>query len=491
MDSNATHLPPNIDGLPHPNQIFTWAEEATQKQQWPIAALRWAVLRHAYPDHPAPWFQGINAHIQECELDKAEHLLIHAQQYFPSHPNTLLLSAELAIHKEEWDAAEDLLGKARDQHPNELLSWMKSAEFARQRGDLRRAETYYQHAIQLTPDRPGPLIEYAELSMQTQRWEEALKRWESVRKLYPNLSAGYLRAAEAARQLARPQESRHLTLSYQYGPDLFVDSRDSPNHAQRSKYGNTFLLLDLIWTKTIFNLRSEVQRNYLSYGWWILEPMLHMMVYYIVFGVLLERGGGSYSVFLLTGLIPWMWFMKSVSSSSNSIIHGQHLLMQVGIPSVVLPLVNILQSTLKQIPIFLLLFGFVWLQGYSPGSHWWALLAVISIQFLLTATFACAVAALIPFIRDLAYLVPTGLTFLMFLSGIFYDYRNIAPEFQELFLMNPIALLLTNYRDIIMDSGHPNLAPLMWWGLGSGAAFLLLLGTYKRLRYVYPRIVME
>jgi lipopolysaccharide transport system permease protein len=215
------------------------------------------------------------------------------------------------------------------------------------------------------------------------------------------------------------------------------------------------------------------------------------VVYYVVFGLLLQRGGENYPVFLLTGLVPWMWFMKTVSGSSNSILSGQNLMLQVGLPSIVFPLVSILQATLKQVPVFVLLFGFVWLQGYSPNAHWWALLPVIVVQALLTIAFACVVAAVIPFVRDLAYLVPTGLTFLMFLSGIFYDYRSISIEWQKMFLLNPVAFLLKCYRDIFINNVTPSLFTLMWWGLVSGIMCLIMILAFKRLRYVYPRIVME
>ena len=104
-----------------------------------------------------------------------------------------------------------------------------------------------------------------------------------------------------------------------------------------------------------------------------------MGVYYLVFGLLLQRGGENYPVFLLTGLIPWMWFMKAVNGSSNSIIAGQNLMLQVGLPSIVFPLVSLLQATLKQIPVFILLFGFLWLQDINPGMHWWTLIPVIAV----------------------------------------------------------------------------------------------------------------
>lgn len=183
--------------------------------------------------------------------------------------------------------------------------------------------------------------------------------------------------------------------------------------------------------------------------------------------------------------------MKAVSGSSSSILAGQNLMLQVGLPSIVFPLVNLLQATLKQLPVFILLLGFVWSQGYFPSTHWWGLIPVIIVQLLLVTAFASAVAAVIPFARDLAYLVPTGLTFLMFMSGVFYDYRSISVEWQELFLLNPMAFLLKCYREILIDGVLPDLTALAWWGAGSAVACLLLMLAYRRLRYIFPRIVME
>lgn len=85
---------------------------------------------------------------------------------------------------------------------------------------------------------------------------------------------------------------------------------------------------------------------------------------------------------------------------------------------------------------------------------------MIIVQALLTITFTYAVAAVIPFIRDLSYLVPTGLMFLMFLSGIFYDYQTISTKWQDLFLLNPMAFLLKCYREIFIDGVLPDMQAL-------------------------------
>ena len=478
--------------LPPFNEVIGLPGQFIANNKWLEAAKCWSILRNAYPEQPAPWLQGAFAEIKIGELKQAEHLLSYALKQFTTNPLTYIVSAELAIQKKQWARAIYLLQHARKQFPSHVQVWNKSSELAKLQGNFDRALEFNAEARRRFPDNPECFIQYAELAMSEKNWEEGLKRWEELRSRFPDIPAGYLRAAEAARELGRPQAARHLILSHQYGEIPFAESTAIQSVPERKlKKAVHGRLLGLIWTKAIFNLRSEVHRNYLSYGWWVLEPLLHMVVYYVVFGILLDRGNENYPVFLLTGLIPWMWFMKAVSGSSNSIIAGQNLMLQVGLPSVVFPLISLLQSTLKQLPVFVLLVGFVWLVGYNPASHWWALIPVIIVQALLTIAFTCAVAAVIPFARDLSYLVPTGLTFLMFLSGIFYDYRMISIEWQGAFLLNPMAFLLKCYRDIFIDGSLPDFKILTWWGLGSAMACLLLLLAYQRLRYIYPRVVME
>lgn len=479
----------NNELLP-PEQAFEWPRQSEKQQHWEEASRRWAILRKAYPEHPDTWLQGAKASIELGDLPQAGELLQYSQQHFSSNPGTPSLAAELAMRKGEWDTADSILIDARYDFPENMSIWLKSSEFAIHNNKPELALEYNTKARQCAPEQLAPYLQYAELAMQSGQWELALERWKNVRSKFPKKPAGYHRAAEAARQLNQPKLARQLTLAHQYGEDVF-DKSPTNNTQRKNKQNNLAQFLELIWVNARLNLRSETHRNYLSYGWWVLEPLLHMVVYYVVFALLLKRGGENFTVFLLTGLIPWMWFMKVVGGSSNSIIAGQNLMLQVGLRPITFPLVSILQFSIKQIPVFLLLISFVWLQGYSPNANWWSLIPVILVQALIIIAFACAVAALIPFIRDLSYLVPTGLTFLMFLSGIFYDYRRISPDWQEFFLLNPMAFLLKCYREIFMENTTPDMITLSLWGIGSAMACILLVFIFQRLRYVYPRVVLE
>lgn len=489
--SNIKLKPENNKLLPF-NQAVEWANQAVREKKWLIAAQRWAVLRKAYPDKSVVWLQAAKAHIEANQLEQAESLLDYARQHFPDNPNTFLVSAELAIKLEHWELAEKLLQQSRENFSDVLQTWLLSASYCANRGNQKLATEYNQQARERAPDQIYPYIQFAEFAMRSQQWQEALERWALLRRHFPAFPQGYRRAAEAARKLGNNRLARQLMLELEYGESIAEhDSSVITPAVEKTNRHVIKHLSELVWTKAVFNLRSEAYRNYLSYVWLVLEPILHILVFYIIFSLLLHRGGENFLVFLFAGQIPWMWFSKAVSGSSGSILAGKNLMLQVGLPPIVFPLIDLLKISLQHIPVFFMLFAFICLQGFPPNVFWWYLIPVIFVQLMLIMACTCTVAAIIPFARDLNYLVHTGLMFLMFGSGIFYDYKTLSTEWQELFLLNPIAFLLNSYRDILIYNSAPDLIALAGWGGISFFACLLIALVYARLRYIYPKVVME
>lgn len=251
-------------------------------------------------------------------------------------------------------------------------------------------------------------------------------------------------------------------------------------------------LNDAFWLKLRFNLKAEAARNYLNYAWWLLEPALHVAVFYLVFGVMLNRGGPDFVVFLLCGQIPFLWFSRSVSNASNSILGGRGLILQMAIPKPFFPLLVVAQDTVKQGVVFVCLLLFLAATGLLPSITWYALPLLIFVQVLLIAACALVAAAITPFVPDFRFLVGTGMMMLMFASGIFYDYNTILlEEHRQFFLLNPMASLIEAYRDALMRDTWPDRSSLAWIALGSLAVIMLMLRFYRRNDAAYARLVVQ
>jgi len=254
----------------------------------------------------------------------------------------------------------------------------------------------------------------------------------------------------------------------------------------------TFRFWQLVIIKVRFNLRSEATQSYLSYAWWLLEPLLQMGVYYIVFDILLHRGGEDFVPFLLCGIVPWLWFARSVNNSSRSIVQGKGLISQTYLPKPFFPLVIIGQDLVKQQVVFLLLFGFLLYYGYMPSVEWLWLIPIVITQLMLIIAVAFLVSFIVPFARDIQYLINAGLMMMMFGSGIFYSYESVLlPEHREIFLMNPMANLIVSYRMVLMDGTAPMTGSLIVIASVSLVFIFLMSRAMKRHNNTLTRLALE
>lgn len=213
-------------------------------------------------------------------------------------------------------------------------------------------------------------------------------------------------------------------------------------------------LIRLIDIQARMSLKAEASRFYLSYLWWVLEPLLFVCVFYLVFEILLKFGRGDYLLFLICGKIPFMWFSKSVTSASNSIVQNRGLIGQIDIPKTIFPYISIHESLYKQWVVFLVMFGVVIGYGYVPTWNWLWLVPLMLVQYAFIVFCSLIAAFLVSFIGDFRLIINMIMMFLMFASGIFWDVNAISdPVIRELFLIyNPVAFMIDAYRQVLMGN---------------------------------------
>lgn len=239
------------------------------------------------------------------------------------------------------------------------------------------------------------------------------------------------------------------------------------------------------------NLKIENKRYALSYLWWVIEPILHFIILYIVFGIYFGNSDSDYIPFLFCGLVPWFWFSKSISHGLDSILSGQHIIKDIYIPKYFFPTVSILQSTIKEFTVIAILIIILVLSGVYPTLTWLYLPIIIILQFIFIASLVYFLAILVPYFLDLKYVIVTLLQIIMFASGTFYDYKAMPEYYQSLFLLNPMALIINMYRDTLMY--HQSISVI-------DCAYILfisiILGTcsfflYKKLDKEIPKVLFR
>lgn len=252
-----------------------------------------------------------------------------------------------------------------------------------------------------------------------------------------------------------------------------------------------FRRFELILFMAQSKLKSESTRTYFSFFWWIIEPVMLMLVYFVVFGVILGRAEPDYIPFLLTGIVVWNWFSNTVMHSADSISGNAGLVTRVPIDKWIFPLVIVVMDTIKQVLVFAVLIVFLTLVGFELSINFLYLPFVMFVQVILILSCSFVVAAITPYIVELKFFLGTGLRVAMYLSGIIYSIERVPESIRGYFEVNPMLQLAESYRNILMYQKPPELESLLYVLLGSLIFLAIGLKLMSYFSQDYPRALLE
>ena len=174
----------------------------------------------------------------------------------------------------------------------------------------------------------------------------------------------------------------------------------------------------LIGALVVRHLSIRYRGSLLGFLWSLLNPLILMLVYTLVFSYYMRFDQKNYSVFLFTGLLPWLWLSSALSEGTTSIVSSGHLITKSMFPPNILPFVSVVTNMIHYLLALPLLLIFM-LFSRMP-FHWTLLLVpfVILIQFTLSYGIALVLSSLNVKFRDIQHLVGNALTFLFFLCPI-------------------------------------------------------------------------
>jgi ABC-type polysaccharide/polyol phosphate export permease len=238
-------------------------------------------------------------------------------------------------------------------------------------------------------------------------------------------------------------------------------------------------------------LTTESSRTYLSSLWWILDPAMDICIYYLVLGVLFNRGGLDFISNLIIGSSVIRFFTSGTAGSAGIFRANINILETIPIKKFIFPATY----TVSQLFKYCILLGLVVTYTaimYSITPQQIAAVSLYTIPyFLFTMGGAFLVAGIAPFFPDFALVYTKLMMILFWVSGIFFDpAKAVPPEFLSLFYMNPVAVFISLYREALLHNSYP--IDLMIragiWTIATPAAGLLLLKHFEK---VYPRVVMQ
>ena len=238
---------------------------------------------------------------------------------------------------------------------------------------------------------------------------------------------------------------------------------------------------ELLKTNVKKEIRGKYKGSILGVLWSFLNPLLMVAVYAIVFPYLMRTTQEHYLIFLITGIIPWIFFTSVITTGCNCVWINGGIIKKVYFPREILPLSVVLSSLVNFAIscIIILLFVIIGGIGISVNLLWLPLIAII--QSALSLGLLFILSAINVYIRDIEYIVQFIMNLLFYATPIVYNISMIPEKFRWVLYLNPMAHFLDAYRSIFYNKTMPDLKSLCIVGVIS--FFVLIIGykIFKKL----------
>lgn len=253
---------------------------------------------------------------------------------------------------------------------------------------------------------------------------------------------------------------------------------------------NRELLVELVRRE----LKARYRGSNLGVAWSLLNPLLYMIVYTIVFSkfVRFPTGGAPYPVYLLSGLLAWNFFSQALSGSAASILGNSSLVKKVAFRRILLPLAAVLAAFINYLISLALLIPLVIYFHIQLGVPLLGLPAIVLVMFGLGLGLGLFLAAINVYFRDIEYLLNIALQIGFFMTPIVYQLDLVlkqagsgrsAQAFKWILYVNPMTWIATGFQDAIAYDRWPQ--HLQGLGYSALVAFLAMavgLVVFDRLR---------
>lgn len=234
-----------------------------------------------------------------------------------------------------------------------------------------------------------------------------------------------------------------------------------------------------LWTLSSAQSAARHQANQLGQLWSVINPVLLIGSYFLIFGVLLKtsRGTANYIAFLSIGVIVFGVMSAVVSTGSKSVANNNGLMRALHFPRALLPLSVALTEFISNLPAFGVLLVMMLVSG-EPLSWKWLLFPVsLTLMMFMLVGVALMGARIVNASRDMGNLIPVVLRVLRYISGVFFSIRHYASGLAAAVLaFQPFAAAMTTARQALLTDPEHDLRLVDWLVLAGWSAGLFTIG---------------
>ena len=225
------------------------------------------------------------------------------------------------------------------------------------------------------------------------------------------------------------------------------------------------------------DLRAQNSHTFLGSIWLVLNPLLQVGVYFLVFGLIIpmDRGVDQYLVFLTIGVFVFFYSQRVISECTRSLVINMGLIRTIHFPRAVLPISAMTGQALAFIPVFIVMSIVVLAYGNWPNFKWLLILPVFIIQNTFSLGIGLIGSRINHSYRDLENLLPFVFRLLFYISGVLYSVDSVVEDdfWRAIFLLNPMYCLVSLWRWVLVGTST---GEEVWLATGIWSFLALVVG---------------
>jgi lipopolysaccharide transport system permease protein len=252
---------------------------------------------------------------------------------------------------------------------------------------------------------------------------------------------------------------------------------------------------ELVGFLALRDVKVRYKQSLLGAAWAVLQPLLTMVVFSLLFGALLAPGdmptveGVPYTVSTFCALVPWQLFAAVLHASGNSLVINQNLITKVYFPRLVAPLAPALGALVDFGIAFVVLALMMIVTGVTPGAAWLAVPLFTAMAVVAALSVSLWLSALNAVYRDVRHVLPFLVQAWMFATPVVYTTASVLGEqpawVRVLYGLNPMVSVVEGFRWSLLGAPAPSwvlLAPSL---LAVSVLFVGGLFYFRRMERVF------
>jgi lipopolysaccharide transport system permease protein len=243
----------------------------------------------------------------------------------------------------------------------------------------------------------------------------------------------------------------------------------------------------LVWR----DVSVRYKQSLVGFGWAIIQPLMTMAIFTIIFGrfAKLPSDGLPYPIFTYCALLPWGYFARSLSDSSDSLVGSANLITKVYFPRMILPLSKVFAGLIDFAIAFTILWGMMFWYRIPPNAGILLLPFFVLFAMLTALGVGLWLTALNVKYRDVRFVVPFLTQFWMYASPVAYSTSLIPEKWQWLYGLNPMVGVIEGFRWALLGKSAPNIEMM---AVSFGIVLVVLSGGlfyFRKMEQTFADIV--